>query len=181
MKGLLLYSNIAEEVETVGGTALLRRAGFEIVTATFEKDKKIKCVYGTELEADYFVSELNLDEFDFLVIPGGNYVVRTYEKEENIKNLVIEFNKKNKLIAAICAGPMFIGHAGLLKDKRYTLFPGCEREEFGGKRQQYHKVVRDGNIITARSVAAVVLFVNEIVKYLKGYELAEEFMRKIYY
>lgn len=181
MKGLLIYTNNAEDVEVVGSTALLKRAGFEIVTATFSESKTIKCVYGTNLKADYFVKELNLNDFDFLVIPGGSYVVKTYQENENMKNLILDFNSKNKLIAAICAGPMFLGEAGILSDKRYTIFPGCERENFGGKLEQYHKVVTSSNIITARSVAAVTLFVNEIVKYLKGYKEAEIFLEKIYF
>lgn len=181
MKGLVIYSNDMEEVEAVGSTALLKRAGFNIITATFESIKEVKCAYGTQLKADYFVDELKLNDFDFLVIPGGSYVVKTYQKNENIKKLVLGFNQNNKLIAAICAGPMFLGEAGLLKDKNYTIFPGCERESFKGNLRQYHKVVKDKNIITARSVAAVTMFVHEIVKYLKGHELADDFLKKIYF
>lgn len=181
MKGLLIYTNKCEDVETVGATALLKRAGFEIVTATFNDVKKITCVYGTVLKANNFVDELNLDEFDFLVLPGGSYVVNTYLQEVDIKNLVLKFNEKEKLIAAICAAPMFLGEAGILQDKNYTLFPGCERANFGGNLQQYYKVVADKNIITARSVGAVVDFVYQIVKSLKGYAIAEDFLKKIYF
>lgn len=181
MKGLLILKNDCEDVEAVATRSLLRRAGLEIVTATFQKDKKIDCVYGTVLEADYFVSELNLNEFDFLVIPGGFYVVRTYEKDKDIQNLILEFNSKDKLIAAICAGPMLMGDAGLLTDKKYTIFPGCERDVFGGNKQQYYKVVTDKNLITARSVGAVIEFNYEIIKYLKGFEEAEQFLKKIYF
>lgn len=181
MRGLLLYSNNCEDVETVGTKALLRRAGLEIVTATFNKDKEIKCVYGTNLKAHSFVKDLDLDSFDFLVIPGGSYVVKSYDKDTNVKDLILNFNSKNKLIAAICAGPMFLGEAGLLKDKNYTIFPGCERESFGGNRQQYYKVVQDGNLITARSVGAVIEFSNEIIKHLKGCKEAEKFLKNIYF
>lgn len=181
MKGLLLYSDNCEDVETVGTTALLRRAGLEIVTATFKDTKEINCVYGTNLKADSFVKDLDLESFDFLVIPGGSYVVKCYDKNTDIKNLILEFNSKKKLIAAICAGPMFLGEAGLLKDKNYTIFPGCERNHFGGNKQQYFKVVQDDNLITARSVGAVIEFNKEIIKYLKGYEKAETFIKGIYY
>lgn len=180
-KGLLILSNICEDVEAVGTTSLLRRAGLDITTATFNDEKEITCVYEHVLKPDYFVNELNLDEFDYLVIPGGFYVARTFDKETNFKNLVLEFNSKNKMIAAICAGPMFLGEAGLLKDKKYTIFPGCEREHFGGTRQQYYKAVTDGNIITARSVGALFDFSYEIIKYVKGFEAAEEFLKKIYF
>lgn len=181
MKGLLLYSNNCEDVETVGTTALLRRAGAEIVTATFNDVKEIKCVYGTSLKADSFVKDLDLDSFDFLIIPGGSYVVKSYDKDLNVKNLVLKFNSEKKLIAAICAGPMFLGEAGLLKDKSYTIFPGCERKSFGGNMQQYYKVVQDDNLITARSVGAVIEFSNEIIKYLKGCNEAKTLIKDIYY
>ncbi len=181
MKGLVILSNVCEDVEAIGTIALLRRAGLEIVTATFNDDKKVTCAYNTKVEAEEFIENLNLDEFDFLVIPGGSYVVKTYDTDKNIKNIILEFNSKNKLIAAICAGPMFLGEAGLLKEKHYTVFPGCEKESFGGILQQYHKVVKDGNLITARSVGALFDFSYEIIKYLKGYEKAEEFLKDIYF
>lgn len=181
MKGLLIISNNMEDVEAVGSLALLKRAGFEVVTATFEETKTVKSYYGTEVTANYFVSELNLDEFSFLVIPGGNYVVKTYEKNKNIQKLILEFNKNKRLIAAICAAPMFIGDAGLLKGKRYTVFPGCEKDAFKGILEQYHKVINDGNIITARSVGALFEFTAKIIKYLKGSDVKEEFLKNIYY
>lgn len=181
MKGLVVLSNICEDVEALGTIALLRRAGLTIVTGTFNESKRVTCAYKTKVEAEEFVKDLNLNEFDFLVIPGGSYVVNTYDKEKDIKNLILEFNSKNKLIAAICAGPMFLGEAGLLKEKRYTIFPGCEKENFDGFLQQYHKVIKDGNLITARSVGALFDFSYEIIKYLKGYEKAEEFLKNIYF
>lgn len=181
MKGLLVYSNDCEDVETVGTKALLRRAGLEIVTGTFEENKKIKCVFGTELEADYFIKELDLDEFDFLVIPGGYYVVKSYETDKNMQNLVLKFNEDKKLIAAICAAPMFLGQAGILETLNYTIFPGCERSNFKGTLQQYYNVVKDRNIITARSVAAINDFSAEIIKYLKGHKEAKKFLKNIYY
>lgn len=181
MKGLLIYSNNCEDVEAVSSTALLRRSGLEIVTATFNDVKQVKCVYGTALEAEYFVKDINIDEYDFLVIPGGSYVVNTYKEDVDFKDLVINFNKKGKLIAAICAGPMFLGEVGLLEDKNYTIFPGCERDNFKGNLQQYYKVVLDKNIITGRSVGAVIEFAYEIVKYVKGFTEAEQFLEKIYF
>ena len=76
---------------------------------------------------------------------------------------------------------MFIGDAGLLKGKRYTVFPGCEKDAFKGILEQYQKVINDGNIITARSVGALFEFTAKIIKYLKGSDVKEEFLKNIYY
>lgn len=181
MKGLMLLHNNMEDVESIGTRAFLERAGINVVTATFNRDKRVHTYYGVTVEADLLYREVNPADYEFLIIPGGRYVVNVIKDDVNIKNLVKEFHKQNKLIAAICAGPMFLGALGLLENKQYTIFPGCERDTDKGVLTQDKKVVVDGNIITARSVAAVLEFSYEIIKHIKGNAVAEDFLKGIYY
>lgn len=46
MKGLLLYSNIAEEVETVGGTALLEEQDLKLLLQHLKKIKRLNVFMG---------------------------------------------------------------------------------------------------------------------------------------
>lgn len=181
MKGLMVLHNQMEDAEAIGTRALLERADVQIVTATFNRDKRVKMAYGVIVEADIFSREIQVEEYAFLIIPGGKYVSEVLLTDVNVKSLIKDFYKANKLIAAICAGPMFLGELGILKGKNYTIFPGCEKEVYQGNLKQELKAITDGNIITGRSVGAIFEFSYEIIKYIKGKEKADSFLKGIYY
>lgn len=181
MKGLMLLHNHMEDLEALGTRALLERTRIDVVTTTFNRDKRVRMAYGVVVEADLLYREVNVADYEFLIIPGGKYVLEVLETDVSIKNLIKEFHQHNKLIGAICAGPMFLGELGLLENKQYTIFPGCESDSYKGLLRQDKKAVTDGNIITARSVGAVVEFAYEIIQAIKGEIVAQKFLKNIYY
>lgn len=67
---------------------------------------------------DRTIDELNLDEIDLFIIPGGNpaYLYNNIQ----LKDFIKELNSKNKLIAGICAGTYLMASYGLLENKRCT-------------------------------------------------------------
>lgn len=181
MVGLMLLTNNCEDVESVGTKALLERAGIKVVTATFSEDKVVNCTYKTKIIADLNAYQINPDDYEFLIIPGGIYVTRTITADSNILDFVKNFSKKNKLMAAICAAPMYFGELGLLENRNYTMFPDLYNPKYNGEFKRHMKVVRDGNYITGRSVGAVTEFAAEIVKYLLGAEKAKKLLAEIFY
>lgn len=181
MVGLILLNNNCEEVEAVGTRALLERAGIEVKTATFNENKIVECTYKHKIIADLDASLLNPEDFEFLIIPGGLYVNRTIKVDKKMNGFVEAFSKRNKLMAGICAAPMYFGRLGLLEGRDYTMFPALYNPDYKGNYKRHMKVVRDGNIITGRSVGAVIEFAAEIVKYLKGEDAAVDLLAKIFY
>jgi len=123
--------------------------------------------------ADLPLEDIDPDDVDLLVIPGGE--PGAYKEREDINNLLQEIFKRGKLIAAICGGPEFLANAGILKGKRITqghdeeyalkVFTDCTLVD--------EDVVIDGNIITARS-QAYAEFAVEICRQLDLFESAEE-------
>lgn len=179
MKGLLILSHHMEDGEALSTRALLIRAGLEVVTITFENTLDIVTAFGLKVKADHFAKDVNYDEFDFLIIPGGGYVARVVDKDTKIKEIAKHFNSKDKLIAAICAGPRFLGQAGLLNGKSYTAYRGSEIDMPKGIYLPSYKAIRDHNIVTARGAGAVYEFAYEIVKYLLGEEKAQALLNSI--
>lgn len=179
MKGLIIFSHGMEDVEAVATKALLIRAGVTMSAITFEETKEIKTAYNQIIKADYFFNEIAVEDYDFLVIPGGPYVSKVIEEDVKIKELAILFNQNNKLVAAICAGPRFLGRAGLLDDKKFTCYTGCEVDMPKGEYLPKFKAITDGNIITARGAGAVYDFVYEIVKYVYDNQSAENLLKNI--
>ena len=72
-----------------------------------------------------------------------------------------------KLVSAICASPIVLGEAEVIKGK-YTCYPSCESSIKGGEYVEKDIVVCDGNVITSKGPATTVFFALELVKYLTG-------------
>lgn len=180
MKGLLILSHQMEDVEALGTRALLKRAGLEITTATFEDTLEIQTAFGLLVKADYYALDLQMNNYEFLIIPGGGYVAQVVDQDVNIKRLCKEFSHEKKMIAAICAGPRFLGQAGLLEGIHFTAYTDINDAPNG----IYHKelkAITDHHIITGRSAGAVYEFSYEIVKYLLGEDKANALLKNIQY
>ena len=179
MRGLLVLSDFCEDTEALSTRALLRRAGIEIDTVTINGSKSIQTAYGLEVSVDYHKDEIDLDDYQFLVIPGGKYVSLILEKDTYIKSLVAHFHLEQKMLAAICAGPRFLGEMGALKNKHYTMYPGLQEEKFSGVYEGDKKAVTDGLVITGRGAGATLDFALEIIQYIQGSEKAKQILKSI--
>lgn len=178
-KGLIIFHNNMEDAESIATNALLRRAGFKM-TSVAKVNKAVKLAYDHTVLADKTFEEIDPNDYDFLVIPGGYYVADVIEDANWIYDLIKKFNNKQKLIASICAAPMFLGKLNLLEGIEFTVFPSCEAG-ISGEYLPEEKVVTRRNIITGRSVGAIFEFVYEIILYLENKEKADNFYKAVYY
>ncbi len=181
MHALFVFSNNMEDIESIGTRGLLKRAGFDVTTTTFNESTLLTTKFDQEIKVDTLGDSINVNDYDFLVIPGGPYVKETVDADTKVKTLAKSFSDANKPIAAICAGPRFLGQAGLLDGKRYTAFTGSDKDAPNGIYDPSKKAMREGNLITARGAGAVYAFVYEIVKYLKDEASADQLMESILY
>lgn len=167
-KGLLLLNNQIEDIEALATRALLVRVGYEIDTFTLEQSKSLKTAYGLDIQADFLIKELNLNNYDFIVLPGGKHVFNFINNSVELDKVINSFNNENKLIAAICAAPLFLNNLEILKNRDYVVFHGLE-DQINGNFLEEAKVVTTDNIITARSAGVVYDFVFEILKYYNDF------------
>ena len=168
MKGLLLLANGFEDTEALATLDCLRRSGLIVYTVSVTNNKKLLTQSNVYVEADFVIDEINYQEFDFLVCPGGKAVFQVLDKTVRVNEIVRYFISNNKLSAFICAAPHLPGKLGLLENKKYTCFPGCNTQIIGGKYYPQMPVVIDGNIITARSMAYSIDFALAIIEKLLG-------------
>lgn len=181
MKGLIVFSNNMEDSEALSTLALLRRAGLIVESATLNDDLHVKTAYGIWVHSDHNLLELDLNKYDFLIVPGGSYVSEVIDKDIEIKKTIKTFYDNKKVIAAICAAPRFLGRLGILDDRNFTAFPGSEKDALKGNYKKEQKAVVDGLIITGRSAGAVVEFSYEIVKKMKNENEALKLLTNIIY
>ena len=98
-------------------------------------------------------SEFCKENYDCLILPGCSNLTQPIRNKKIKEFLELFVNDNTFIIGAICAGPVFLAQAGLLKNKKYTaslyaemmeLFNFVEEENFLPQ-----SVVEDENIITA--------------------------------
>ena len=122
-------------------------------------------------------------QFDFydveaIVLPGGMPGTLNLENCEKVQNAIDNAVNIDVPVCAICAAPSILGHKGLLRGKEATCFPGFE-DALDGATLSDEYVVTDGNFITARGAGVCIDFGLEIVKKLKGADVAETVRKQI--
>jgi 4-methyl-5(b-hydroxyethyl)-thiazole monophosphate biosynthesis len=157
-----------EEIEAVSIIDVLRRGGIEVVTASLG-EKEVTGANGITLIANNQITYVVVEEFDMIVLPGGHDGAVALKESPKVQALLKEFDASGKKIAAICAAPMALKEAGLIKN-RYTCYPSYEEDIGRDKFTDAQNVVVDENIITSRGPATAICFALEIVRELVGEE-----------
>jgi len=171
MKGMIILANGFEDVEAIATIDILRRAKIDIDVYSFDDDYTITTSSGLVIRLDESIIRSDYKKYDFLVLPGGKATFNYLDKSILVDEIVDYFGNNNKYMFAICAAPMILGKNGFLKNKHYTVFPGCGDKIIGGIYDS-NPVVKDGNIITARSMYYANDFALKIVETILGKDVA---------
>ena len=166
MKGLIILVDGFEDVEALCTIDILRRSNIQIDTVSLD-NKNITTQSNNKIEAQYLLNEVCINDYDFLVLPGGKAVFNILDNDLRIDGLIDEFYNNNKLICAICAAPRLIAKRGYFKNLKYTIFPGCIDSNVLGK-QIKKGVVVEKQFITAKSMYYTTEFALEIINKLQG-------------
>lgn len=180
MKGLILLANHFEDVEALITIDMLRRAKIDIDLVSMNDTLEVITQSNIIIKADILYKEINLDDYSFLIIPGGKATFETHHNSLFTKKAVDKFYNNHQLIATICAAPSILGLMGLLDNKEYTCFPGCEEYMPKGILQNKDVVVGD-NLITSKAAGTTFMFAYEIIKYLTNEEYALKVLNSVYY
>jgi len=124
---------------------------------------------GLQIVPDISLHEINVDEVELLILPGGN----AWEKGENceIDLLTKTMFDQSKTIAAICAATTYLGEQGFLDKLIHTsndlYYVKQIAPQYAGERNYINSLaVTDKNIITAKGIAPIE-FAREIFEKLK--------------
>ena len=170
----VFLANGCEEIEALAPVDMLRRGGVEVTTVGVT-GKTVTGSHNISVNTDISLEEVNLNDIEAIVLPGGMPGTLNLEKNEKVQEIVEYAYDKKLLICAICAAPSILGHKGYLKDKKATWFPGFE-DSFDGGEYTGEVVTTCGNIITGKGCGAGIYFGLEILKNVKD----KETMKKVF-
>ena len=113
----VFLANGFEEIEGLTVVDLLRRAGVEVTTVSITDDKLIHGAHGIDVLADKLFDEVDYEEMDMVVLPGGMPGTLNLGAHEGVKEVLGKFYAAKKYIAAICASPSVLGKYEMLKGR----------------------------------------------------------------
>jgi protease I len=123
---------------------------------------------GTSLSTDLAASEVRLADFDAFIIPGGQATEKMRLSDAVVK-LISDADENGKVIAAIGHGPQLLISSGVVKDRMMTCTVGIKIDvKNAGAYYVDEAVVRDGNVISSRSVADLPDFLESITDALSS-------------
>ena len=182
MKALLLLADGFEETEAIQTYDVLSRTKkIDVTLATINDNIQVRSSHGIVMNANAFLVDLNLDKFDFLILPGGKLGVKNLEESPLVKKTILYFYENKKCIHAICAAPPILFRLGAVeKDNKYICFPGFEELDNGPKYQEGAEVVDTDLHVTGRSMGHTLKFALQIVRHHLGEEDVKQIEKGIF-
>ena len=166
MKALILSADNFEDTELLVPYYRLQEEGIEVDVASMKKGQ-IKGKHGYEVEVDKTLKEVDPNDYDILILPGGK-APEAIRKEKDALEIAKDIFHKNKPVSAVCHGPQILISAGLLKGRRATCYKSVAKEMMdAGAIYEDKEVVVDGNLVTSRQPSDLPAFLRETMKLIK--------------
>lgn len=173
IRALMPVADGCEEMETVIIADTLRRAGWNVVLAGLHGTAPVTASRKVKLIPDARWEELDLLSFDLLVLPGGAGGTKALCEHGGVQEALRIFNIDGKWIAALCAAPLALHKAGVLKGRAFTCYPGVEKEMHRSDRSD-EAVVTDRNIVTSQGPGTAIPFALKLIELLENKQAAEK-------
>ena len=167
-KVAILVSNGFEQSEYEKPLNALKEAGAEVHTISPESGQVKgwqKDDWGDKFNVDKQLSDVKAEQYDALVLPGGQMNPDNLRMKDEAVNFVKEFNQQNKPIAAICHGPWLLVEADIVEGKTITSWPSVKTDLINaGAVWKDQEVIEDSGIITSRNPDDLPAFCNKMVE-----------------
>ena len=169
-----------EEAEAVVPADLLRRAGVEVALVGVG-GKQIPGAHGITVTADLTLKELDPEQVELLMLPGGMGGVENLSGDLRAQALIQHCYDEGRWLAAICAAPTILANLGMLDRRRAVCYPGMEDLMGSAVVQKGCPVVVDGHIVTGEGPGSAFPFGLKLVEILKGPEAAAQVVHATHY
>lgn len=164
----VLSENGFEESELTEPVKRLKEEGATVHIISSEKGK-IKAWkhdnWSIEVDVDKTISEVNADDYNGLVLPGGLINPDKLRVNKDALNFVKAFFETGKPVAAICHGPQTLINADVVKDRKLTSVKNIAQDLINaGADWSDEEVVVDQGLVTSRTPEDLPAFNDKIVE-----------------
>lgn len=167
-KVLIMVENEFEDSEFLYPYYRFQEEGYKVDIVGSKANGTYIGKHGVPVKSDLSPVEVNVDEYDALIIPGGRAPDKMRINEGLVK-IVKEAYEKGKVIAAICHGPQMLIEADVLHGKKATCWKSVATDlKNAGATFSDVPVVVDENLVTSRFPPDLPKFCQETIKLLKA-------------
>ncbi|RNJ61998.1 MAG: type 1 glutamine amidotransferase [Porphyrobacter sp. IPPAS B-1204] len=164
---LIIATDGYEQSELTGPRDLLKKAGAQVTIASLKAgeirgwDQKD---WGDSVPVDLTIGEVSVEDYDALLLPGGQINPDVLRMERKVIDVVRAFDAAQKPIAAICHAPWLLAEADLIEGRTVTGWPSIRTDLINaGAAVIDEEVVVDGNFITSRKPDDIPAFTNALM------------------
>lgn len=123
--------------------------------------------WGKPVKVDQTLDEARAEDFDALLLPGGQINPDILRMNDDAVQMVKDFAEAGKPIAAICHGPWLLAEADILDGRTVTSWPSIRTDlRNAGADVVDREVVQDGNLITSRNPDDIPAFSKALIEKL---------------
>lgn len=156
---------VFRDEEYIEPKTILEAAGVEVTTASTVVGE----IYGKikiKAQSQMLAKDIRVKDFDGIFFVGGGGA-SVYFEDKTIHNIAKQFYDSDKIVSAICIAPVILANAGLLQNKKATVFPdGADALLQNGAIYTGKDVEVDGKIVTGNGPQAAKHFAEELLKIL---------------
>jgi protease I len=121
--------------------------------------------WGEPIQVDRTIDAVSIDEYDALVLPGGQINPDLLRADEDAVALVKDFYDSKKPLAAICHAPWVLIEAGIARGRKMTSYHSMATDvKNAGANWVDKEVVVDQGLITSRNPGDLEAFSAKIIE-----------------
>ncbi len=168
LRFLMFVGDEYEDLELWYPKLRLIEAGAHVTVAGPKGDTQYKGKHGYPARSDTAIALMESNDFHGVVIPGG-FMPDKLRRDDKVKQLVREFAKAEKLVAAICHGGWIPISAGVYHGVKVTGSPGIKDDlENAGAIWKDAPVVVDRHFVSSRKPDDLPHFCQAIIEVMSG-------------
>ncbi|MGF1549318.1 MAG: type 1 glutamine amidotransferase domain-containing protein [Sphingomonadaceae bacterium] len=162
-KILIIATDGFEDSELLKPLKTLKEKGASVTLASLDSDE-IEGAKGARATPDRTIGDIDADDFDALLLPGGTKNPDTLRMDEEVVAAIKAFDAAGKPIAAICHGPWLLAEADIIRGRTVTSWPSIRTDlRNAGAEVVDREVVTDGHIVTSRKPDDIPAFVEAFI------------------
>jgi protease I len=121
--------------------------------------------WGRPVKVDRLLSEVSADEYDAIVMPGGQINPDLLRVNQQALGLIKAFYAAGKVVAAVCHAPWLLIETGIAKGRRMTSYKSIRTDVINaGARWEDAEVVTDEGLVTSRRPDDLPAFCRKMVE-----------------
>lgn len=169
----VLLANGFEDIEALTVVDFCRRGGIEVETLSIEGSLQVKSAHEVTVMADGLLKEARTEAYDAVYLPGGLPGANYLNESQEVMDFIKALHEEDKLVAALCAAPLVFDTGGLLREGKFTCYPGFEGE-LKTRGRQDQALVKDGRVWTGMGPMLAPIMAYHLIEALAGQAKAQE-------